>query len=124
MNAERFINALHQCESQHSPDPLLELFTDDIELQRLKSDEPYRGLQGARDFWNEYLALFNDLRSEFKNVIEAPGFAVLEWTTTGHFQNGAPVSYRGVSILEFQGDRVRRFRTYYDSAVFTQSVHA
>lgn len=124
MKADRFISALHECESQHSPEPLLALFADDVELQRLNSDEPYRGHQGAHDFWNEYLSLFKDVRSDFTNVIEAGDVAVLEWTAHGHFESDTPISYRGVSIVEFAGDRVRRFRTYYDSAAFTQPAHA
>jgi hypothetical protein len=31
--------------------------------------------------------------------------------------NGEPVEYKGVTVLEVEGDQIRRCRTYYDSAV-------
>ena len=50
------------------------------------------------------------------SVKEADGFAVLEWTSDAELAAGKRVTYRGVSILEADGDRVARFRTYYDTA--------
>ena len=122
--AERFVRALEQVEESHSPDPLVQLFTDDAELLRLNSDEPYRGRMGARTFWNEYLSLFREIRSHFIKVMEYGNTVVLEWHASGQFETGGPVQYRGVSVVEFQGDLVRRFRTYYDSAAFTQPTAA
>ena len=43
---------------------------------------------------------------------------VLEWTSTGTLTTGREVSYAGVSLLEFSGDLVQRFATYYDTAAF------
>ena len=45
---------------------------------------------------------------------------MLEWTSTGHLTTGAEISYRGVSVLDFDaGGRVTRFTTYYDTAAFS-----
>ena len=37
-----------------------------------------------------------------------------------YFHGGKPIHYRGVSSLSFEGDgdKVKAFRTYYDSAAF------
>ena len=51
-------------------------------------------------------------------MLDADSGSVLEWVSRGALPDGAPVEYRGVSVLEVEGDRVRKFRTYYDSAVF------
>ena len=51
-------------------------------------------------------------------MIAGDGGAALEWESEGALPTGAPIRYRGVSLLEFAGDRVKRFRTYYDSAAF------
>ena len=49
--------------------------------------------------------------------------AVLEWVSEGTFPDGRPVRYPGVSVLDAQdGDLVRRFRTYYDSAPFLRAA--
>ena len=58
------------------------------------------------------------MRSEFTDTRRAHGFAALEWKSDGALPDGKPVRYRGVSLIDFDGERVRRFRTYYDTAVF------
>ncbi len=42
----------------------------------------------------------------------------MEWTAQGALSNGRPLTYGGVSLVEHEGEQIRRFRTYYDSAVF------
>ena len=63
--------------------------------------------------------MFRKIRSEFTHVIEGGGGAVLEWVSRGALADGRPVEYKGVTVLETDGGRIRRCRTYYDSAVFT-----
>jgi limonene-1,2-epoxide hydrolase len=114
--AERFIDALRRTEEAHDPDPVAGMFTDGAELSNLARDEPRRGAAGARQFWADYLHAFRRVKSDFHAVREADGFAVLEWTSDAELAAGKRVTYRGVSILEAEGDRVGRFRTYYDTA--------
>jgi ketosteroid isomerase-like protein len=47
--------------------------------------------------------------------------AALEWTTEGT-SNGEDVSYGGVSILEIEGGKVRRFMAYFDTRDLTPQV--
>jgi ketosteroid isomerase-like protein len=122
--AERFIQLLQKLEREHSADPLLELFTDESQLNRLNSRDTYKGRDGAAAFWNEYLSMFKEIASQFTHVIEAGDTAVLEWEAHGRFEGGEQIHYRGVSIVEFAGDQVRAFRTYYDTAQFSQPAHA
>jgi hypothetical protein len=114
--AQRFIDALRQAEDAHDPGPVVGVFTDAAELTNLARDEPRRGADGARQFWADYLHAFRRVKSDFFSVKEADGFAVLEWTSEAELPAGKRVTYRGVSILEADGDRVSRFRTYYDTA--------
>jgi ketosteroid isomerase-like protein len=114
--AERFMDALRKTEDAHDPGPVAGLFADGAELANLAHDEPRREADGARQFWADYLKAFRRVRSEFGAVREADGFAVLEWTSEAELPAGKRVTYRGVSILEADGERVGRFRTYYDTA--------
>lgn len=116
--AERFMNALHQSEQRRDPAPLVELFGEQSELENLTSKSPAKGKDGAREFWQHYLDSFERVESKFTHTIEADGGAVLEWVSEGALPDGRPIRYRGVSVLELDGDRVRKFRTYYDSAAF------
>jgi ketosteroid isomerase-like protein len=116
--AERFMDVLQDTERTGKVDELIDLFADDAEATSLARSEPLSGRSGVRQFWEEYLDAFQEIRSEFVNVFEADEGAVLEWVSRGRLANGEPVSYRGVSVLETDGRQVLRFRTYYDSAVF------
>jgi ketosteroid isomerase-like protein len=115
---ERFIDALQEAERTRNADTLVDLFADDAEATSLARSEPLSGRHGVRQFWEEYLRAFGEIRSEFTNLIESDQGAVLEWISRGTLPDDRPVAYRGVSVLETDGRLIHRFRTYYDSAVF------
>ena len=117
---EEFMRSLQEIERTGRLEPLVDLFHPDAEALNLGRAEPAQGRAQIRDFWQGYLASFREISSEFTNVIEGDGGngAVLEWISRGALPNDEPVEYRGVSVLEIEDGKVRRFRTYYDSAVF------
>lgn len=125
--AEQFMAALQQAEAAKSEDPLVRLFADDAELENPARSVSRKGTDGARAFWRDYLSAFDRIRSEFTRVIAAGDAATLEWRSDGQLAHSRePISYRGVSVVEFAGGKVRRFATYYDSAAFVPggSKHA
>ena len=113
-----FMRALQGFEATGDPRPLLALFHEDGEALSLGRGEPARGLEEVEGFWRDYRSVFRGIRSEFAHVIEGGGGAVLEWVSRGALANGEPIESRGVTVLETDGGRIRRCRTYYDSAVF------
>lgn len=42
----------------------------------------------------------------------------MEWEASGQLKGGHDIAYRGVSLLDVDGEQVKAFRTYYDSAAF------
>jgi len=115
---KRFIEGLLQLERSGDVSGFTQMFAGDAELSKLVHAQAYQGSEGVNRFWQEYLATFEKIRSEFQSVVESGDLAVLEWTAEGSLPGGQPIHYRGVSILEWDGDSIRRFRTYYDSAAF------
>jgi ketosteroid isomerase-like protein len=115
---EEFMRALQHFEATGELAALLAMFAEDAEALNLGRTEPARGADQVAGFWRDYRSTFRTIRSEFTHVIEGKDGAVLEWVSRGTLLNGDPVEYKGVTVLETNGDRVRRFRTYYDSAVF------
>jgi ketosteroid isomerase-like protein len=115
---EEFVRALRHFEATGELGALLAIFDDDAEALNLGRTEPARGTDQVAGFWRDYRSIFRTVSSEFTHVIEGKDGAVLEWVSRGTLLNGEPVEYKGVTVLETNGDRVRRFRTYYDSAVF------
>lgn len=118
--ATRFIEALRQAETSGDPAPLAELFQPDAELVNLGAARAAHPTQDAREFWSSYLENFDCVRSEFLNVAEAPQTSILEWRSDGALRGGIPICYRGVSVIEWNGELVAKFRTYYDSAAFVR----
>lgn len=117
--AETFINALQETERSRDAGTLVALFAGDSELLNLALTEPLKGTEGAERFWTNYLAAFEEIRSNFHQITETAGTAVLEWISDGVMAgNGQPFNYRGISVIEHDGGKVKRFRSYYDSAVF------
>ena len=120
--ARRFIDALHALEERRELESIVGLFAADCDVGNVVSPRVFRGSEGAREFWSVYRETFGELRSEFRNVIAGGGRAALEWTTTGTAANGHPIDYDGVSILEFDGDRIGRFRAYFDPSKLGHQV--
>src|SRR5690606_27336686 len=114
------MRALHAFEQHGEVENLIKLFADDCELQHKPREDLYRGPDGARQFWEGYRGRFASVQSLFTHVTEADSTAVLEWYSDGEVpESHRHLRYSGVSIIEFDDDeRVRKFRTYYDSSVF------
>ena len=113
---DRFVEALHRMDEGEAA-PLLELFAEGATLQRPEKDASGAD-QGPEEFWRQYREVFSILSTEFVSVRDEGDLGVLEWTSTGTLTTGREVSYAGVSLLEFSGDLVQRFATYYDTAAF------
>ena len=116
--AEKFMQTLQEIEANKNVEALVSLFTEDAELSNLASSSPLQGKDGARQFWQKYLSVFQQIHSKFTNVVESNGSTVLEWTSEGSLTSGESLRYQGVSIIETVNGKVRSFRTYYDSAAF------
>jgi hypothetical protein len=119
LSASTFMTALQKAEQTRNSAPVAELFADDCRLSNLAMQTPASGPQGAVQFWRQYLEVFQEIYSEFSYWVETNQAIVLEWTSKGRLNDGQPVQYAGVSVIEKAGEKARRFRTYYDSAVFT-----
>ena len=120
--AAKFAQALTQLERAGDVDAFVSaVFAPDVALLRPETDQQESGHQGAVSFWTQYLGQFEEVSSEFTRTVEDGGLGVLEWTSTGKVSGGAPISYRGVSLLDFgDNDLVTRFATYFDTAQFAR----
>ena len=122
--AQRFIDALSRLEVSRDVDPIVATFAETCTVGNVLTPEQLHGHDGARTFWTEYRATFADVRSSFRNVVVADGRAALEWTAEGTSPAGAAFRYDGVSILEVEGDRIARFRAYFDPASLGRQLQA
>ena len=114
--SEKFIEALKNLEATGETEDIVALFAEDCEVGNVSLTENLKGTDGAREFWTNYRKTFKEVRSEFKNKLAADGTAALEWTTTGTSENDHEISYEGVSILEYEDDKISRFYAYFNPA--------
>jgi len=120
--AQRFVEALTKLEQSGEMEPLLALFAEDAQVSNVASSRVFTGLDGARQFWTEYKGVLARVKSTFRNMIESGDRVALEWETQGTAQNGAAVNYEGVSIIEWDGDRISRFYAYFDPGLLGREV--
>jgi len=113
----RFKQALQQTEETRDVSIVAGLFREGAKLTNLGGDHG----TDATKFWQIYLDQFTDIRSEFVSEVAAETSAALEWKSKGTLKEGTPVDYRGVSVIDFDGESVTSFRTYYDSAMFVRN---
>ena len=119
--ADGFVEALRKLEEEGDVEALVEIHTEDCEVGNVSVPETFRGHEGLREFWTSYRSTFGEMRSEFRNVFATEEGAALEWTTEGT-SDGDSVSYAGVSILEVEGGKVRRFMAYFDTRALAPQV--
>ena len=120
---ERFIDALGRLEAERDLEAITSLFAEESETGNVVSPEKFAGRDGAREFWGaKYRDTFGEVRSTFRNVFATEDRAVLEWTTEGTAADGTPVRYDGVSILETDGEKITRFRAYFDAGALGRQL--
>ncbi len=119
--ADRFVEALRELEEDRNVEALVEIHTEGCEAGNVAVHETFRGHEGLREFWTSYRSTFGEMKSTFRNVFATEEGAALEWTTEGT-SNGNTVSYEGVSILEIEGGKVRRFMAYFDPRALAPQV--
>ena len=124
MRAQAFIDALRVLERDRDPGPIVALHTDDAEVSNPNEPAPLRGRAGAERFWKAYRDAFGEIASEFRHVLEDGDASLLEWSSAGTLASGTALRYDGVTSLEWDGERVRRFRAYFDPRDVTEKVGA
>jgi steroid delta-isomerase-like uncharacterized protein len=119
--ADGFVEALRKLEEDRDVEALVEIHTEDCEVGNVAVSQTFRGHDGLREFWTEYRKTFGEMKSTFRNVFATEEGAALEWTTEGT-SDGHTVSYDGVSILEVEGGKIRRFMAYFDTRALTPQI--
>ncbi|HYH98936.1 nuclear transport factor 2 family protein [Hyalangium sp.] len=120
--AQRFVDALAKLEERGEVESLVSLFGEDAQVSNVASRRVFSGLEEVRQFWRDYKGTLAQVRSTFRNMIESGDRVALEWETQGTAHNGAAVSYEGVSIIEWDGDRILRFYAYFDPGLLGREM--
>ena len=115
--ARKFADALQTFEKDGDAAAFAALFADDATTERLDARGNRRG--EVEQFWQEYRAQFDSISTTFYDIVEGGDRFALEWISEATLTDGRPLSYRGTTIINLDGDTITQLRTYYDSAAFT-----
>lgn len=118
--ARTFAAGLHELDKNGDAAAFAAQFTDDAVTQRFDARGERRG--EVEQFWQEYRAQFQSISTTFYDVVEGGDRVALEWTSDATLADGRPLQYRGVTVVDFTGDKVSKLRTYYDSAQFAATT--
>ncbi len=117
---QRFEAALHRLDESGDASDIVERFADGAELHRPEVNTQ-TSTKDVAAFWDAYRKQFDALSTEFTHRTETDEHAALEWESKGRLSAGRDITYRGVSLLTFDGSgQVTRFATYYDTAAFIE----
>lgn len=116
----RFMAALTALERERNVEEIVSLFSEQCDIGNAVSPKVFVGRNGAREFWTNYRAWFGQIESSFHNVIDDERHSAIEWSSRGISPSGQLVSYEGMTILEFENDRINRFRAYFNPEWLTR----
>jgi hypothetical protein len=115
MNMTRkFMDALDTLERYGDVDYITSLFSDQCDIGNAVSPNTFVGREGAIIFWSTYRSWFREVQSTIHKMVVQDGRSAIEWTSTGTTARGHVINYEGLTILEFEGDLITRFRAYFN----------
>jgi steroid delta-isomerase-like uncharacterized protein len=116
--------------SSHDPERVVSLFADDCVFEDVTFGVVLRGKKDLRAFAQGVFAGIPDFKIEITSRFMAGNAGGIEWTMSGTHKGDFPgmpatgkrFTCRGVTILEFQGDKIRRDSDYWDAAGVMRQV--
>lgn len=117
--AKKFIDALGKLEADRDLETIVSLFSEDCTIGNVVTEDDEIT---AREFWENYRASFDRVKSTFHNEIFTDQATALEWKTTGTSSEGHDFEYEGVSILEVDAGKITRFHAYFNPAKLGKQI--
>jgi ketosteroid isomerase-like protein len=118
--ARAFAEGLQKFEKDGDAAAFAALFADDAVTQRFDARGERRG--EVEQFWAEYHDQFQSISTSFYDVVEGGDRFALEWLSDAKLADGRPLQYRGVTVIDLDGDKITKLSTYYDSAQFSATT--
>ena len=131
---EKVIAAYGEAWNRHDVEAILALHTEDSVFENHTSGGKGVGKAAIRGILEGVFATFPDLRFEARRTYVRDGVVTQEWTATGTlavpFTRGAVtvqptgkrISWNGVDVIPFDGQRVARKDVYVDSTGFLRAL--
>ncbi len=109
---ERLIRTAYDAENERDIEKQLACYADPL-LDHFAGRAKALPLSVARDALPAWWASLPGLHRDIEEVLALGDRAVLRWHLTAEPLHGQPVSQHGCSVIEHDGERIRKFWTYY-----------
>ncbi|MEW6490178.1 MAG: nuclear transport factor 2 family protein [Thermodesulfobacteriota bacterium] len=99
------------------PEKILTIFTEDATYRERAFEEPCRGHEGLRRYWEETVVRGQaDIRFALLHLYLDGDTAIAEWEARFRdVRKRVPRHIREVAILEFRGDKIATLREYWSA---------
>jgi steroid delta-isomerase-like uncharacterized protein len=107
------------------------LYTHDAVYEDVPDGTAYEGLEAIKKSLSEDITYAPDVRVEVVSILVSEDRGALEWvwsgTQTGDIPGlmpatGKPFSVRGVSLFEFESNKIKKQSDYYDAGTFLHQL--
>jgi steroid delta-isomerase-like uncharacterized protein len=131
---EKVIAAYGKAWNEHDVEAILALHTEDSVFENHTSGGKAVGKDAIREILKGVFAAFPDIRFDARRTYVRDGVVTQEWTASGTLAvpftkgsqtvqpTGKKISWNGVDVIPFEGDRVARKDVYVDSTGFLRAL--
>ena len=131
---EQIIAAYGEAWNRHDVEAVLAMHTDDSVFENHTSGGKGVGKDAIRKILGGVFSTFPDLRFDARRTYVRDGLVTQEWTASGTLAvpytrgsrtvqpTGKKVSWNGVDVIPFEGNRVARKDVYVDSMSFLRAL--
>ena len=114
MDAKKWMETYARAWETRDPELAAILFTDDATYQEDPFDEPMRGREAIRDYWEAATTYHREVRVSWGEPIVVGDLLIAEWRTRyARLDTGKPHELRGIMLIEFEGERAKSLREYW-----------
>lgn len=110
----RLMSAYGRAWETRDAELVVSLFTEDATYHESPFNEPIRGHDGIRRYWQQATGPHRDVRFRWSPVFSSEGLHVMEWSSEyTRADSGRRFELRGVMILGLRGERIAHLREYW-----------
>ncbi len=119
MSRQAIVEQFTAAWSAKDVDALMGFFTEDAEYINIPMDPPNRGSAEIRAFIEGFLGMMDSIEFTVHHQLEQ-GDLVMNERTDRIVMNGKTIDLKVMGIFEFRGDKIAKWRDYFDMAPFAQ----
>lgn len=118
MDKESILLQFNEAWGARDVDSILSFFTEEAEYINIPMDPPNRGKPAIRAFVEGFVASLESIEFLVHHQV-VQGDIVMNERTDIIVMNGKRIDLRVMGIFEFSGDKIAKWRDYFDMAPFT-----